>query len=417
MRVKQEHWRRSIYLFLVSQFLTGITSMIVQYAIIWYLTKQTGSATILSVATILGMLPMALLSPFVGPLVDRWNKKGLLIVPDVVAAMFAIVLSVSGGVFHVFPIWLIFVSLLMRSIAQTFQMPTIQSVIPTMVPDEELTKINGQLGMVQSANMIIAPALGAFLFAIIPLQFLILLDVLGAILGISILIWVQIPNNEKIDAALHMLHNTKLGLLDLMKNRGLWYITITGAVFTLLYMPAASMYPLMTMKYFQGTVGQAGFIEALYSGGMLVGGAIIGIWGNWRDRMKPVIIAFFLIGIPTGLSGLLPGNQSGFWWFAILNVIEGIATPFFNTLLMAMIQQSYPSKQLGRVLGVLNSLMSLTGPIGLIFAGPLADAIGVEMLFVIAGVGTVICGLVAIMTPLMRTYDIELQKRLEAHSK
>lgn len=386
--------------------------MIVQYAIIWYLTKETGSATILSIATILGMLPMALLSPFVGPLVDRWNKKALLIVPDVVAAVFAIILSISGGVFHVFPIWLIFVSLLMRSIAQTFQMPTIQSVIPTMVPDTELTKINGQLGMVQSANMIIAPALGAFLFALIPLQYLILLDVLGAILGISILIWVQIPNNEKIDAALHMLHNTKLGVQQLMHNKGLWYITITGAVFTLLYMPAASMYPLMTMKYFQGTVGQAGFIEALYSGGMLAGGAIIGIWGNWRDRMKPVIIAFFLVGIPTGLSGLLPGNQSGFMWFAILNVIEGIATPFFSTLLMAMIQQSYPSQQLGRVLGVLNSLMSLTGPVGLIFAGPIADALGVETLFIIAGVGTVICGIFALMVPIMRQYDIKLQKQL-----
>ncbi|MEY2375694.1 MFS transporter [Lentilactobacillus buchneri] len=412
MRVNQAHWRRNIYLFLTSQFLTGITSMIVQYAIIWYLTKETGSATILSIATILGMLPMALLSPFVGPLVDRWNKKALLIVPDVVAAIFAIILSVSGGVFHVFPIWLIFVSLLMRSIAQTFQMPTIQSVMPTMVPDKELTKLNGQLGMVQSANMIIAPALGAFLFAIIPLQYLILLDVLGAILGISILIWVQIPNNEKIDAALHMLHNTKLGVQQLMHNKGLWYITITGAVFTLLYMPAASMYPLMTMKYFQGTVGQAGFIEALYSGGMLVDGAIIGIWGNWFDRMKPVIIAFFLVGIPTGLSGLLPGNQTGFMWFAILNVVEGIATPFFNTLLMAMIQQSYPPQQLGRVLGVLNSLMSLTGPIGLIFAGPLADALGVEMLFVIAGIGTVICGIFALMIPIMREYDLKLQARL-----
>ncbi|AFS00868.1 MFS transporter [Lentilactobacillus buchneri] len=412
MRVNQAHWRRNIYLFLTSQFLTGITSMIVQYAIIWYLTKETGSATILSIATILGMLPMALLSPFVGPLVDRWNKKALLIVPDVVAAIFAIILSVSGGVFHVFPIWLIFVSLLMRSIAQTFQMPTIQSVMPTMVPDKELTKLNGQLGMVQSANMIIAPALGAFLFAIIPLQYLILLDVLGAILGISILIWVQIPNNEKIDAALHMLHNTKLGVQQLMHNKGLWYITITGAVFTLLYMPAASMYPLMTMKYFQGTVGQAGFIEALYSGGMLVGGAIIGIWGKWSDRMKPVIIAFFLVGIPTGLSGLLPGNQTGFMWFAILNVVEGIATPFFNTLLMAMIQQSYPPQQLGRVLGVLNSLMSLTGPIGLIFAGPLADALGVEMLFVIAGIGTVVCGIFALMIPIMREYDLKLQARL-----
>lgn len=412
MRVSQEHWRRNIYLFLGSQFLTGITSMIVQYAIIWYLTKETGSATILSIATILGMLPMALLSPFVGPLIDRWNKKALLIVPDVVAAIFAIILSISGGVFHAFPIWLIFVSLLMRSIAQTFQMPTIQSVIPTMVPDKELTKINGQLGMVQSANMIIAPALGAFLFAIIPLQYLILLDVLGAVLGICILIWVQIPNNEKIDAAVHMLQNTKLGVQQLMNNKGLWYITITGAVFTLLYMPAASMYPLMTMKYFQGTVGQAGFIEALYSAGMLAGGAIIGIWGNWRDRMKPVIIGFFLIGIPTGLSGLLPGNQAGFMWFAILNVVEGIATPFFNTLLMAMIQQSYPSQQLGRILGVLNSLMSLTGPVGLIFAGPLADALGVEMLFVIAGIGTVVCGIFALLMPVMRQYDLKLQARL-----
>ncbi len=75
MKVNQNHWRRNIYLFLVSQFLTGITSMIVQYAIIWYLTKKTGSATVLSIATILGMLPMVILSPFVGPMVDRWNKK------------------------------------------------------------------------------------------------------------------------------------------------------------------------------------------------------------------------------------------------------------------------------------------------------------------------------------------------------
>lgn len=69
------HWRRNINLFLGGQFLSGITSMIVQYAIIWYLTKHTGSATVLSVATIVGMLPMVLLSPFVGGFVDRVNKN------------------------------------------------------------------------------------------------------------------------------------------------------------------------------------------------------------------------------------------------------------------------------------------------------------------------------------------------------
>lgn len=412
MKVSQEHWRRNIYLFLISQFLTGITSMIVQYAIIWYLTKKTGSATVLSIATILGMLPMVILSPFVGPMVDRWNKKGLLIFPDVFAACFAIILSVSGTVFHVFPLWLIFISLLMRSCAQTFQMPTIQSVMPTMVPDKELTRMNGQLGMVQSANMIIAPALGAFLFALIPIEYLILLDVLGAIIGICILTFVQIPNNEKIDQPMHVLHNTKLGIKQLTSNKGLWSITLIGAVFTLTYMPAASMYPLMTMKYFQGTVSQAGLIEAIYSSGMFIGGAIIGIFGKWKNRMKPVIIAFFLVGIPTGISGILPGNQTGFVWFAVLNIIEGIATPFFTTLLMAMIQQSYPPKELGRVLGVLNSLLNLAGPIGLIFAGPLADVIGIERLFIIAGIGSAICGIVALLMPLTRQYDIRLHEKL-----
>jgi MFS family permease len=71
------HWRRNFYLFLSGQFLSGITSMIVQYSIIWYLTELTGSATVLSFATILGMLPMVILSPFVGPLIDRWNKKNI----------------------------------------------------------------------------------------------------------------------------------------------------------------------------------------------------------------------------------------------------------------------------------------------------------------------------------------------------
>jgi Major Facilitator Superfamily. len=174
---------RQHLLFLTSQFFTGITSMIVQYAIIWYLTKATGSATILSLATLLGMLPMVLLSPFVGPYVDRLNKKLLLIVPDIVAALVAIVLAAVGLWQGDFPVWLIFISLLVRSIAQTFQMPTVQSILPTMVPATQLTKINGQLGMVQSANFIIAPALGAFLFALMPLPFLILFDVLGAIIG------------------------------------------------------------------------------------------------------------------------------------------------------------------------------------------------------------------------------------------
>lgn len=406
------NWRKNIYLFLGGQFLSGITSMVVQYAIIWYLTRETGSATVLSLATLLGMLPMVLLSPFVGPFIDRLDKKRVLIVTDLIVAAFALILSIAGTVSDSFPLWLVFVSLTMRSIAQTFQMPTIQSILPTMVPEAELTRINGQLGMVQSANMIIAPALGAFLFAVVPMNFLILLDVLGALLGIGMILFVTIPHLPSQGEKVHILTDTKFGLKLLVENKGLWYITLLGAAFTLIFMPAVSMYPLMTMDYFGGTVGQAGLIEVLYSVGMLAGGVVIGVFGKWRDRMKPVFVAYAAIGVFYGFSGYLPGNSTGFFWFCVLNALSGLATPFFNTLLMAMIQQSYQPQHLGRVLGVLNSLMSITGPVGLIFAGPLADAIGVEKLFVIAGVGTLICGIITYLIPSARHYDQQLQAKL-----
>lgn len=405
-------WQKNIALFLSGQFLSGITSMVVQYAIIWYLTKETGSATVLSLATLLGMIPMVVLSPFVGPFVDRLDKKKLLIVTDCIVALFALTLSITGTLADRFPLWLVFVSLFMRSVAQTFQMPTIQSILPQMVPETELTRVNGQLGMVQSANMIIAPALGAFLFAFVPMNFLILLDVLGAIFGVSLLLFVRIPKTQSLGEQVHLLTDTKQGFALLIKNKGIWYITLLGAAFTLIFMPAVSMYPLMTLEYFQGTVGQAGLIEVVYSVGMLLGGVVIGVFGKWKNRMIPVLWSFFVIGTAFALSGLLPGNQRGFFWFVVLNTVAGLATPFFNTLIMAMIQQSYEPRYLGRVLGVLNSLMSLTGPVGLIFAGPLADRFGVEKLFLIAGIGTILCGIATFLIPTARNYDLALQKRL-----
>ncbi|WP_125705188.1 MFS transporter [Lacticaseibacillus daqingensis] len=403
------HWRRNFNLFLAGQFLSGITSLVVQYAIIWYLTKQTGSATILSAATLLGMLPTVLLSPFVGPIIDRVNKKALLIITDAIVAAFALLLSIAGTLAATFPLWLVFISLFMRALAQTFQQPTIQSLVPTMVPEAELTRVNGQLGMVQSANFIVAPALGAFLFSIVPMNALILLDVLGAILGTAMLLMVTIPKTAAIGEAVHFLADARFGLQLLRGRRGLWRITLIGALFTLLFMPAASLYPLMTIDYFHGTVGQAGLIEVIYSVGMLGGGVIIGTLGKWRDRMRPVLLAYLVIGVTIGISGLLPGDQTGFWWFVGLNALAGLATPFFNTLLMAMIQQSFAPAHLGRVLGITNALMSITGPVGLIFAGPLADAIGVANLFVIAGVGTLLCGLLNWLIPSARQYDQTLQ--------
>lgn len=409
MQTTPPHWQRNIAIFLLGQFLSGITSMTVQYAIIWYLTAKTGSATILSIATLLGMLPTILLSPFVGPYIDRLNKKMLLIVPDIVAAMVALILSAVGEFGGFFPVWLIFVSLLVRALAQTFQMPTIQAILPTMVPGDQLTRVNGQLGVVNSANMIIAPALGAVLFGLMPMPLLILLDVLGAILGVSLLLFVSIPENRLVGTTVHVAQDAKVGWQLLRGNRGLWYMTLIGMLTTFAFMPAASMYPLMTMRYFHGTVGQAGLIEVVYFAGSLLGGLLISTFGHFRDRIHPIVWGMVVIGVTFGLSGVLPRTENGFLWFLILNGVAGLAWPFFNTPLIAMYQQSYAPETLGRVMGILNALMSLPGSVGLIFAGPIADRFGVATLFVVAGIGVLLAAGVMFGLKITREYDRQLQ--------
>ncbi|MFD1429366.1 MFS transporter [Lacticaseibacillus mingshuiensis] len=405
------NWRRNFLIFLTGQFLSGITSMIVQYAIIWYLTMQTGSASMLSFASLLGMLPTVLLSPFVGGLIDRTNKKALLIISDAVVALFAVILFVAGSLQATFPLWLVFISLFMRALAQTFQQPTIQSVLPEMVPADDLTRANGQLGMISSANFIIAPALGAFLFSLVEIRFLILLDVIGFLIGAGLLLLVTLPDHhhETRSEPVHPLADAKAGLQLLATRRGLLIITLIGTLFTLFFMPVGSMYPLMTVQFFHGTVAQAGIVEVVWSVGMLAGGFIISIWKNWSDRMRPMILSYFVVGVTIGAAAFLPGNTHGFWWFVALNAVAGLAVPFFNTLLMAMIQQSFAPSTLGRVMGVLNSLMSISGPIGLIMAGPVGDALGVQNLFLIGGIGSLLCGLLTLILPAARHYDRDLQ--------
>ncbi|MFT8357335.1 MAG: MFS transporter [Bifidobacterium aquikefiri] len=407
-------WRKNSYLFLFSQFITGITSMIVQYAIIWYLTQKSGSATILSIATILAMLPMVLVSPFIGTFVDRWNKKALLIVPDMVAAAVAIMLCIVGTINETFPLWLIFGSLLIRSIAQAFQMPTVQSILPTMVPPEEITKVNGQLGMVQSGTLIISPALGALLYAAVPINYLLLIDVLGAAFSFGSLMFVHIVSNSvEPESKARPWADMVYGLKRIGSAPGMWSILAMAALSTLTFMPAASLYPLMTLGYFKGTIFQAGVVEVLWSVGSLAGGALIGIFGKWKNRIPLIIAGQIVLGLAFMACSVLPVSMPGFVLFVGFNFIAGLATAFPSTLSMALIQQSYPAGELGRIFGVCLSITGIAGPIGLLFVGPLGDAIGVEWVFAISGLGAVLCGLFIIAVPSARLYDKRLRERIE----
>ncbi|MEG0907998.1 multidrug efflux MFS transporter Mdt(A) [Lactococcus garvieae] len=407
------NWRKNFYLFLIGQLLTGVTSMIVQYAIIWYLTLETGEESVLAIATLVGMLPMAILSPFVGPFIDRMNKKFLLIFYDAIVAVIALGLFIYGINNDVYPLWMVFVTIGIRAVAQTAQMPTVQSIMPTMVPEAEITRVNGQFGIIQSLIFIVSPGIGAFMVAALPIHWVILLDVIGFILGAGMLLLVKIPEVASQGEKISVVKDALEGFNILRENKPMWKMTLIGALFMLLFMPAMSLYPLVTTKYFGGTIVHAGWVEVLFAAAMLIGSFAVGIFGKTKDRMPWIIAAYLIVGLSIGGSGFLPGNMNGFWVFLVLNVFAGIVGQIYTTMNMAITQQSFEAQYLGRVMGIVSALMSVAGPVGLIFAAPVAESIGVQNMLVIAGFGGILAACLLYFTPSVRNYDKFLQRKLE----
>ncbi|MFT8411575.1 MAG: MFS transporter [Schleiferilactobacillus perolens] len=398
-------WRFNFYRMWTGQFLSGITSQIVQYALLWYLTVETKSATMISLATIIGFLPGIFISPFVGPIIDRHNKKWLMIGTDMLTALAALVLAVIGFVGHSFPLWMVFLAMFVRSLAQTFQYPTLQSITPTLVPMDMLTKISGQIGAFQSVQMIIAPAVAGVLFGAFNINYVILLDVIGAIFGSATMLITKLPERRQQDGPIHFWQDMAAGWALLRRDRGIFQLTLIGAVFTLIFMPAGAVYPLMTTQYFRGTVPMASIVEVVFSVGMMLGG----IWIGWRGAGKNRIYALFgsilSVAISGIFSGILSRDFTGFVLFNILNFFFGLGVPFFNAPFMAMIQERFAPEMLGRIIGLASMLMNLAGPLGLVAAGPIADRFGVNMLFIIMGVGSLLVGASMLLLPAVRHID------------
>ena len=135
-------WKKTFFTIWSGQALSILGSQLVQFALIWYLTVQTGSATVLATATLVGMLPNVVLGPFIGTLVDRWNRRWIMLLADSLEALATIALAVLFAL-DVVEVWHIFAVLFIRSLAGAFHVNAMQASTSLMIPVEQLTRIQG----------------------------------------------------------------------------------------------------------------------------------------------------------------------------------------------------------------------------------------------------------------------------------
>lgn len=366
------------------QAISQLTSSILQMAIVWYLITETNSSNIVALSGIVGFLPQGVLGLFIGVYIDRFDRKKIMIISDLLIAAASLSLSISGF-FGEISIPLIMIVLFIRSVGTAFHVPSLQAITPLIVSKDELPKYSGYSQTLQSISLLLSPVLASFFFSIWSLQAIVMLDVLGAIIGVFTLCIVTIPKikidfeNTKIDIALEM----KEGIATLKKNR-LFNFMLLGAAFSIVYIPIFVLYPMMTLSYFGKNQWYAGAIEVVFAIGMLIGSLVLGVTGGGKRKIVTIAFFCFIIGISLSISGILGKNM--FIGFALCSTLLGFATPFYQGLQVVVFQQKIQEKYLGRVMSLSGSLMAIGTPIGIGLSGIISDKIGVENFFLYSGI-------------------------------
>ncbi|MDR1736616.1 MAG: MFS transporter [Oscillospiraceae bacterium] len=398
-------WKKQFATIYIGQAFSVLGSAAVHFSIIWWLTAKTEDAVVLTLATIAGFAPFILLGPFAGVLADRMNRKTLMMLADGLVALSSVILGAAFLINPDLPIWFAYIILFLRGIGSTFHTPAMQAAIPLLVPQEMLTKAGGWGQLIASLGNLLGPVLGAALFGIMPIAYIMLVDIFGAVFAIVCLLFVRIPNVPRSGETPHVFADMKLGFRAMRANKPLMAIFPAMMATNILGVPLGSLLPLLVKTYFGGDAMDSSIVELLFAGGMLVTSAVLGVWGGMKKRFLMVSIFVAVMGAASALGVAFPG---GLWLFMICCFIVGGCGPFTNVPLMAYLQETTAPDMMGKVMSLIMMCMTLAMPVGLIVAGPVSKVVGVENWFIWSGIALVVCGVICRLAT--RKYDAVTMK-------
>jgi DHA3 family macrolide efflux protein-like MFS transporter len=398
-----QKWKPFFFTIWSGQALSILGSMIVNFALIWYMTETTGSAVILTTSTIINLVPMIFLGPILGTLVDRWKRRSIIIIADgliVIATIILALLFWTGSM----QIWHIYILLLIRSLFGGLHYMAMQSSTALMVPEKHLSRVAGMNQTLTGSVSIAGPLIGAFLLGIMPLYNILLIDILTAITAIVPLLFIVIPEPERDKDSGKSVVNFKTIRTDLVEGfqyvrawPGLFGLLILSTLINFVLRPVFSLVPLLITRHYGGGAIEFGWVDAAFGAGAILGGLLLGVWGGFKKRMVSVVVGGTFGGIGILFTAIGPSDAL---WMALFGFgLFGFTMAFVDGPLMAILQAKVAPDMQGRVFSLLMSLTRIAAPIGLLAAGPISDLIDIRIWFLFGGAMVAILSLAALFVP------------------
>lgn len=384
-------WKRQTVLFLISQCVTLFGSMIVQMAVIWYVTLSTSSGVWVAAFSVCSYLPQFLISFPAGVWADRYSRRRIIILAD---GMIAAATMAMACLMPMIPseqglLTALLVMSAIRSLGAGIQIPAVSAVIPSLVPEQHLMRYNGINATMQSVVQFAAPAAAGAVLAVGTLRTTLLIDVATAAVGIGLLACVRIARQAPQQQGGDLLADIRAWLRYAFSDKRIGRLLVVYGLFIFLCVPAGFMSGLLISRAYGDTYWYLTASELVGFAGMAIGGMLMGVWGGFRSRVKTLMLGLALLGAMTIGLGVAPT----FILYLAAMFLYSMAITAVQTATTTMIQETADEAMQGRVFGLMGAMYSGFLPLGMVAFGPVADVIPLPWLMIGTGLPLMLLGL------------------------
>jgi len=356
----------------IGQFFSMTGSFMTSFAMGIWAWEKTGSAQALALVGVFTYAPLIIVTPFVGVLVDRWNRKLVMMLSDlgaVLASVVVFVLYLSGRL----EIWHIYATTAFASAFQAFQWPAYSASVTLMVPKQHYSRASGLISMVESTSNIVGPVLAGALIGVIGVKGILIIDVLTFFLAIITLLFVFIPQPAIHPIKLNLQRfwrDATYGFRFIFSKPGLLGLQLVFFGANFMTVIAWAVVSPMVLARTGSNAQILGLVESFAAFGGLVGAIFLTVWGGPEKLVKGVLFGWAL----SGLLGRLPMgvSQQPLVWI-VSAFLLAFFMPTVNGCNQAIWQRKVPPNKQGRVFSIRRFIAQITIPISMAVSGWLAD--------------------------------------------
>ncbi|HEX5807742.1 MAG TPA: MFS transporter [Anaerolineales bacterium] len=363
------------------------------FALTIWVFEETGSATALGLMQVFFIAPLLIVTPFAGVLVDRHNRKMMMMVSDLTAGVATVSILILQAL-GILEVWHLYAAAVLQGLGNAFQWPAYSAAISTMIPKEKYGRANGMMSLIDMGPGVLAPMLAGALLPVIGLTGILSLDVVTFLLAIGVLLFVHIPQpprtSEGAQAQGHILKEALFGFRYIFARPsllGLQLVFFFGNLCSGIALTVLA--PMILLRTGNDSVS-LGFVLSAGAIGGVVGGIAMSAWGGFKRRVHGVLGGWIVCSFFFAMMGL--GTWVPFW--VVMNAFAALFIPLINGSNQAIWQTKVAPDVQGRVFSARTLIAWLTNPISPLIAGTLADYVLEPAMSVPGGLSALFGGLV-----------------------